>query len=184
MGRKVYIDLGANNGGTVSEFRKQNLGFIVFAFEPTPRLAEKLRRDFAGPESGVQVMECAAWIADGTIDFYLGTNSDVSSTVLTRKKTITEWEVDYAHAVKVPSLDFARWFKENTSDDDRIIIKMDIEGAEYKVLQRLVDTGLMRRITELRVEWHWDRYPDEVSREDHDRIRNRVRSLANLIDWG
>jgi FkbM family methyltransferase len=182
MGRRLYIDLGSNVGGTVRDFRSKNPDFIIFAFEPNPILAEKLRKDFAGAKSGVHTMECAAWIVDGFLDFYLGKRSDQSSTIITGKKS-EDWTVDYTRPTRVQSIDFDRWFRENTSSDDEIVVKMDIEGAEYKLLRRMTDTGSLKRIGDLRVEWHWNRYPDEISKEGHDQIRDAVISLTKLTDW-
>jgi len=82
MGRRIYIDLGANRGHTVREFVRTNPGYMVFAFELNPQLARELRKEFAGPSTDIHIMECAAWIYDGIIDFYFGRNSSESSTVL------------------------------------------------------------------------------------------------------
>lgn len=128
-------------------------------------------------------MEYAAWISDGIIDFYFGQNSDQSSTLIKGKKTGHEWAVDYETSYKAQSIDFDRWFRENTSADDLISLKMDIEGSEYKVLQRLIDSGSVSRIKDMKVEWHWDRYPGHVSREEHDRIRNKLLTLIRVMDW-
>lgn len=183
MARNLYLDLGANHGVTIQEFRKDNPDFFVFGFEPTPRLAEKLRKAHADTLSQTHIMEYAVWIADGVLDFYMGKESDHSSTLLKDKKTVPVWEVDYDRPVKVQSIDFDRWLRENTSDHDHIVMKMDIEGAEYKVLRRMIDTGSIKRINEARVEWHWDRYPGEISKAEHEAVRERVASLTKLVDW-
>lgn len=182
MGRNVYLDLGANHGSTIRQFRQDNPGYFVVAFEPNPKLAERLRADFVGSEPGVQIMEYAVWILDGQLDFYLGRESDMSSTLLPGKKSVPQWAVDYSIPTKVRSLDFPRWFEENTFKDDNIIIKMDIEGAEYRVLRQMLDLNLIKRVSEFRIEWHFDRYPDEISHAEHDQIRNDVKKLTRLID--
>jgi FkbM family methyltransferase len=183
MGRNVYLDLGANDGLTIRRFCNDHPGFFVFAFEPAPKLAEKLRKDFCGPGSGIHIMEYAVWIVDGQLDFYLGSANDVSSTLLKGKKASPEWAVDYALPTRVRSLDFGRWFDENTSKNDNIIIKMDIEGSEYRVLRRMMDLNLVERVSELRVEWHFDRYPEEISRAEHDQMRNALKQITHLVDW-
>ena len=181
MGRRVYIDLGANRGKTIRDFLQGNPSFIGFAFEPAPRLAEKLRSEFSG-YSNVLVMEYAAWIWDGVIEFFPGADTDESSTVLVGKKSIPGMTVSYTSPLLVRSIDFDRWLRENTSGDDEIVLKMDIEGAEYKVLSRCMDTGSITRVKLARVEWHWDRYP-QVTRAEHDRIRTRLKEMVQLEDW-
>ncbi len=181
MGRKVYIDLGANRGDTIRDFMARNPGFIAFGFEPTPELAARLRREFNGP-TNVLVMECAAWIWDGVVELYLGANSDQSSTVLPGKRVTPGWNVDYQLPRLVRALDFDRWLRENTAEDDEIVLKMDIEGAEYKVLSRCIDTGSIARVKLARVEWHWDRYPS-VGKVEHDRIRTLLKTMTDVEDW-
>ena len=183
MARKVYVDLGANHGHTVRRFKAENPSFIVFAFEPTPSLADKLRQDFKAHDSNVHVMEYAAWITDGIVNFYFGTASDQSSTVLIGKRTSPNWSVNYELPYRAQSIDLDRWLRENTSEDDLIVLKMDIEGAEYKVLKRLLDTGMLKRISDLRVEWHWNRYPLEITEDQHNEIRHAVAAATKLTDW-
>jgi len=79
MARKIYIDLGANRGSTIRNFRRENADFIVFGFEPTPALVQGLRSEFRGTDSNVHIMEYAAWIHDGIVNFYFGADSDQSS---------------------------------------------------------------------------------------------------------
>ena len=47
------------------------------------------------------------------------------------------------------------------SDAALTIIKMDIEGAEYSVLPRLLTSGALCMVDYLNVEWHLSALPDE-----------------------
>jgi FkbM family methyltransferase len=183
MGRRIYIDLGANKGGTVADFLSAHPAHMVFAFEPTPSLAASLRGIFSGPDSRVHVMECAAWIYDGIVEFYFGEDSNESSTILRDKIVIPGWRVDYTATYRAQAIDFDRWLRENTSEDDDVTLKMDIEGAEYKVLARCLDSGSLRRIGRARIEWHWNRYPGTVTLQEHERIRNAVKAIIPVEDW-
>lgn len=46
-----------------------------------------------------------------------------------------------AHAI-----DFARWLEAHTRGADFVAVKMDIEGAEYDVLEHLLETQAIDRI--------------------------------------
>ena len=59
-----------------------------------------------------------------------------------------------ATGTRVRAFDMARVLFENILPDDFVFMKMDIEGAEYEVLQHLIDTGALCLIDELAVEWH------------------------------
>jgi FkbM family methyltransferase len=181
MSRSVYIDLGANKGDTVAAYLQQNPNASVFAFEPNPQLAEVLRLRFA-ERPAVTVLEAACWIIDGTTRFYIG--HDDSSTLIEGKVSnsqFPQFDIDYRNYTTVKTLDFARWLLENFSQSNDIVVKMDIEGSEYKVLQRLLDTDVIDLIREIRCEWHWNRYP--IAREEHERIKTLVSKKVALVDW-
>nr|WP_278436632.1 FkbM family methyltransferase [Brucella anthropi] len=180
--RKVYIDIGANHGKTIEAFTSENPEFEIFAFEPAPQLATELREKFQH-NANITIFEAAAWISDGTVTFYPGAISDESSTLLTGKSDDSPWKIDYENGLEVRAVDIASWTMNNTSDDDLVIMKMDAEGSEYKLIPRLIDLNVPARLNEIRVEWHWDRYPDEVTETQHHKIRDELKSLVTLVDW-
>jgi len=51
-------------------------------------------------------------------------------------------------------IDFCAWFDEHIHFEDTVIVKMDIEGAEYVILDKLIETKLISRINHLFVEFH------------------------------
>eukprot|EP01001_Neometanema_parovale_P007511 NODE_3810_length_1159_cov_102.952703_g3623_i0.p1 GENE.NODE_3810_length_1159_cov_102.952703_g3623_i0~~NODE_3810_length_1159_cov_102.952703_g3623_i0.p1 ORF type:complete len:120 (+),score=2.82 NODE_3810_length_1159_cov_102.952703_g3623_i0:761-1120(+) len=56
---------------------------------------------------------------------------------------------------KVPSVDIARYLQENFQLNDFVVCKMDIEGAEYSVIPRLLQTDAVRLVDELFLECHY-----------------------------
>ena len=54
----------------------------------------------------------------------------------------------------VEGIDFSSWIINNFTPDDFIIVKMDIEGSEYKVLPKMIEDGSMKYVNEIIVEWH------------------------------
>ncbi|MDE1996163.1 MAG: FkbM family methyltransferase [Rhizobiaceae bacterium] len=181
-GRKIYIDLGSNHGVTIDNFLRQNPDFTVYGFEPARQLADELRRKFAGNKN-VHILECAAWIENGTTTFYPGGPSDESSTLIIGKSLRSPWTIDYHKGYPVPSVDLAKWLEENTSENDLVVMKMDVEGAEYRILSRMIQTGAVSRLKEIRVGWHWDRYPNEITQDGHHMIRNKLQTLVPVVDW-
>ncbi|WP_251052289.1 MULTISPECIES: FkbM family methyltransferase [unclassified Streptomyces] len=59
---------------------------------------------------------------------------------------------------------------------------MDIEGAEYPVLTKLVADGTIDLISVLYIEWHYDRFP-AMSRTDHDQLVAAVSAFVDVRDW-
>ena len=54
----------------------------------------------------------------------------------------------------VECIDFSQWVGVNFVKDDYIIMKMDIEGSEYKVLPKMIKDNTIQYIDELIIEWH------------------------------
>ncbi len=175
--RSVYVDLGANIGDTVHAELATRRHDAVWAFEPHPRLAAHLRARF--PRL-VNVIEKAAWIADGQTSLYLG--HDLSSTIVEGKVALAgfpEFAIDYSASATVETVDFSRWLRENIARSDHLILKVDIEGAEYRLLEYLVESGEIDLVTELRCEFHCDRFPQFILQ--HDRILESVSRRTKLV---
>jgi len=59
--------------------------------------------------------------------------------------------------ITVDSLDFSNFILKNFSKEDHIVVKMDIEGAEYEVLEKMIKDDSIDYLNELIVEFHDDR---------------------------
>ena len=56
--------------------------------------------------------------------------------------------------VDVGCIDLSEFINTTFSKDDVIYIKMDIEGAEYSVLNKLIKTGAIDNVRKITIEWH------------------------------
>jgi FkbM family methyltransferase len=180
MGRSIYIDFGANTGDTIAAHMAASAVDFCWGFEPNPHLADHARRRFEGQP--VQIIEMAAWISEGVLPLYLG--HPLSSTLLPGKVALEyypEYAITYENSVDVRTFDTARWLREHVRDEDEVIVKMDIEGAEYQVLRHLLDSGDLHLIDELRCEFHVGRFP--AFEEVHHRLVREVASHTRLVDW-
>ena len=119
----------------------------VFAFDPTPNSIDML--DGSQLPKRFHFKPWAVTATDGTLKFYPrlrkdGTKSDVMFTMIPEESTKDD-------VIEVPaySLDTITAKLEH----DRIdLLKMDIEGAEYEVLDGLIDTQVLPQ--QLLVEFH------------------------------
>jgi hypothetical protein len=60
-------------------------------------------------------------------------------------------------------------------------LKLDIEGAEYDILEKMVADGTIKRIDELFIEFHWDKCG--IAKDRHDRIVAAVEKHAPISYW-
>ncbi len=175
----VAIDCGANVG-LVTEVLA-NRGAEVHAFEPNPDAFELLR-ERCGKLSRVHLYPQAVLDAPGTLKLHLHLNYDCNrerfskgSSLIAEKGNVSE-----TRAVEVEVIDLADFIARLGKPIK--ILKMDIEGAEYKVLHRLIESGVIDSIEQVFVETH--AHSIRSLREPDKAIRALIeaRDLGHKID--
>jgi len=146
--RYIFVDGGAHIGESVADFVKSKLyskyPWEMFSFEANHNLIPSI------PErANLTILNKAIWIHDEGVNFYLGVDT-LSSSILKHKITGNLSKVP----THVESVDFGKWLKSNFERDDIILVKLDIEGAEYEVLEQMLLDGSIKYIDILFVEFH------------------------------
>ena len=140
----VVYDLGANAGYyAVIAARAVGADGQVFAFEPTPKLAERIRTNASRNNlTNLEVVEAAVSDADGEINFGIVGELSVSN-------SIRAAEDSGGLCVKAVRLD-------TFSVDKKLptLMLIDIEGAEIAALEGVLDTIRKSRPV-IMVEVHW-----------------------------
>ncbi len=140
----VVVDLGCQPHGkdySVEPLVKRFAPKQLLGFDPA---ASPTRYDLDGTE--VVIDGSAAWVRDGTLQLS-GAGDEATVMGASSARNGTEFTV--------PCFDFSTWIHD--LDEPEVIVKMDIEGAEVPVLEKLVADGNDERISLLLIEWH-DRY--------------------------
>jgi FkbM family methyltransferase len=192
--RTVFIDCGANVGRILERQIQQFPSREYFALEANPELIPRIEcvRD-RYPDSSVCIMHCAVWDSDGVIPFYRsGLNSqgqvvnDGSTALLGKSpRHPLAGVIDYDNPIEVPCLDFSAWIRNTFSPADVLYLKMDIEGAEYLVLDKMLKDRTLDYITEATIEFHYsdDGRISTLDKNLHDRIVEQVRRRTRLAEW-
>ena len=145
--RKIFIDCGAYKGKMTKIFlTNSGNGFEVFAFEPNPYA--KIHKK----KVNCVVYKKAVWIKDEIIPFYINKKKVRHSQGSSLLKEKTSGGLDTK--ILVEAVNFGKWIKDNFSKDDFIVVKMDIEGAEFKVLESMIADGSIYYINKLHFESH------------------------------
>ena len=145
--RKIFLDCGANNGSSVRHFRSVVPGaaeYEIFSFEPNPGLIEK---NF--PIDGVVLIPKAISDADGVAVFHTTNFTTCTSGTLSNIKG-----KNYKHKIEVEMIDLSKWIINNFDIKDNIILKLDVEGAEYAVLNKMFADKSIEYINEIHGELH------------------------------
>ena len=162
----VLLDLGTHYGQGLREFIdrfKVDDSWRVLTFEANPVTFEKYLKEYAHQTPYVEA--CNAAVSDhfGTITVNLETppNEDDTgqgSSII----PLDNWDpwgnrtsgTHFHLQREVSCFDFSKFIQENFSKEDNIIIKMDIEGSEYDVLEKMIEDGTIEFVNHLAVEWH------------------------------
>jgi hypothetical protein len=95
-----------------------------------------------------------------------------------RNSDFYEWHQD----IEVESIDISNWVKTNLSEQDLIVMKLDIEGAEYNVLEKMINDGSIDYINTLFVEWHDYQLKDK--KIETEKIKSILKEKKiECIDW-
>ena len=146
--RHIFIDGGAHVGESIRSFKRTRMfrdhRWDIFAFECNPDLAASLPR---APD--VTVLNQAMWTNAGSIAFFLTQETTCSSVF--REAGMGKLA---KRRVEVPCIDFATWLCDHTRPEDFVILKLDVEGAEYPILDHLLASDVTNRIDMLFIELH------------------------------
>jgi FkbM family methyltransferase len=131
---------------------------VLYGFDPWPALVEG---EVVADGTRVVLERKAAWIEDGEIEFARVRGlRGWDSTVMRAKNAKGEW-TGAGEIVRVPCFDFSAWLR---TLPEPSVVKLDIEGAEFPVLEKLVADGTDAHVAELLIEWHDDKMPDFAER--------------------
>ena len=156
----------------------------MFSFEPNSVFHEDILK------TGSKLINKAVWIRDEDVDFYVVTvdrygkdNKSTGASTLNAEKDNWNKRVHQETAAeKVQGIDFSKWVTESFKVEDEIILKMDIEGSEYEVLEKMIGDGSIFYINELWIEFHKEKCG--VSTHRHNKINKDLDSLGITIDRG
>jgi FkbM family methyltransferase len=173
---KYFIDCGAHCGESIL-MAKQRFGedTITLSFEPVPYLAKQLQ-DIHEDNDSVYIQNSAVWIEDTTKKFFISDMYTDGSSLLTSINNLKEDQY-----VEISCFDFSSWLKNTFSQDDYIILKLDIEGAEYEVLNKMIEDGTMSLINEFWGEWHDMKIEDDHTHQLAKKVYSHLKD--NNIDF-
>lgn len=195
----LFVDLGANRGEVFKMFTQCLLSnthtketeLHVHAFEPNAAFEEgfvwrfKKVRDILNhhhSDSSICVHEKAAWIHDDTIEFSVGLKSERTNSAISDIVDATAADQrKYAQARVVKCIDISTWLRTTINEAkgdapfDATFVKMDIEGSEYPILDKMILDGTIALVDKLFVEFH----PRSSDEPEEDTINEYIDKLCS-----
>ena len=178
--RKIFIDCGAFDGRSIAKFQRKKHAseYEIFSFEPTPALSAHVKKKY----KKAAVYNKAIWIKNGTMDFFVNPSNILSQGNSLIKEKLSG-RLDKENPITVETIDLNEWILNNFSKEDYIILKIDIEGAEYEVLPHLIQGGCLDYIDEVYIEYHLrdgKKMPYEEYKDKHDDVIRKMEEYVEM----
>jgi len=160
--RDLVLDLGGHLGDWAGDILARRPDVRVWIFEPVAEHVARLQGRFEDNPC-VRVIDAAAAAADGSAPMVV---RGTGSTLCGRSPNM----------VDVNTVDLARFLKDEAVDDVALV-KINIEGGEYDLLDHLISMGVITTFKNLQVQFH-DIAKDSKHRRDN--LRDRLQQTHEL----
>ena len=182
----LFLDLGANIGQGYNWFSKffqgENINFELF--EPNPYCYKKLKKSVKIKNKKVITHNLGVSTSSGKVKFYglkeEGDMYSLSGSIVKNHNSI-HYKTTEENAIEIETINLGKFLINKSKTYDKIIIKMDIEGAEVEILEKLISTEIANLIDILYVEFH-SQYQVKSKHSTLIRIRekNIIKSLKKF----
>ena len=176
----LVIDAGAN----VGEFTKLFLdkGFKVHAFEPDTIALKELKKKCETSKE-LKLYEAAVGLKNERKKLYRYRKFDESNPYSTQGSSMLGYRSGKNKPfIEIKVIDFIEYLKQQT--DSISLLKMDIEGIEIDILNKIIDEDLHKKIKFIFVETH-ERFSHSLGVETA-KLKLRIKKLKirNInLDW-
>lgn len=158
----VVIDIGCcthEGDDSVSQLIADYQPSLLYGLDPLLDHAVTFKRG----TTLTMLIPCAAWVDDSDVELGVGAGSPLDATVVRDKDDRGEW----ANTQTVRGTDIAKtvlslkrgWMEPG----DRLVMKMNAEGAEFPLLDHLIATGAIDAVDVLVISWHDERMSPEYT---------------------
>jgi FkbM family methyltransferase len=164
--KKILLDCGAHLGKGLRrqvEINKIDSTWKVYAWEANPYTYQGFLENTRFHHLDVTTYHAAVSNENGSIKFNIQRSTDkagndarfgTGSSIVSLDEWRPAGKKPFVEEVEVPKINLSEWIAQNLNEDDYIIVKMDIEGAEYDTLEKIIEDGRLKFIKKLYIEWH------------------------------
>lgn len=164
--KRLFIDCGTNLGQGYNYFKNYFplKRFDLVMIEPNQSCLSQVKAKYE-QYPNVEFIQAAAWTEEGSLKLFglvedeRGDTSQGASVVAKHNGNL--YEANEEQAVEVPAISLNDLIVKKAKDYDSIILKMDIESAEYKVLTDMLAKGSFDHIDHIFVEFHGAYFSEE-----------------------
>jgi FkbM family methyltransferase len=160
--KSIIYSFGVGNDISFDLELIKRFGVTVHAFDPTPKAIEWLEIQPLPTEFNFHEIGLAAY--DGIAKFALPENPDHVSATILQKSSLSGYFDAEVQRLKT--------IMQNLSHNHIDLLKIDIEGAEYDVIDEILSSGL--KITQILIEFH-----HRFQNVGIEKSKNAIKNLRN-----
>jgi len=182
----ICIDCGSHAGDITEVFRQ--LGAYVYAFEPNADLINKQKERFKGV-SNVELINKAVWDKYTTLELKAlkqNGNLNLGGSSILKIDDSDELKQEGLISNSVEVIDLIDFMEKNIFARGKTvqILKLDVEGAEYEIIEKLLTSGAYKKIAHIFVETHARFFKDgaEKMKKIHKMIED-YKAENIYLDW-
>jgi FkbM family methyltransferase len=168
---KVFLDVGAHDGGTLHAVRDPKFGFDrIYCFEPASSCWPALES-----VADDRVTVCLFGLWNRTCEQTLYDAGSVGASVFADKFG-SERAGEPARFVRATD-----WFLDNLDEGDVVFLKLNCEGAEVDIIEDLLDSGQLARVRSAMIDPDIRKVRSLAHRERELRDRLAASGLTNYF---
>ncbi|MEI2423320.1 FkbM family methyltransferase, partial [Arthrospira platensis SPKY2] len=173
----LFIDCGGYDGCSAIKFLMSHLNYDCVSFEPNPDLWDYYT------DIPTKLIKKAVFTYDGTIEFTVDPVDADGSSLLPDKKIDFYGKVSNENCpvITVDCIDLSAFISQVSQIYPKIILKLDVEGAEYDILEKMVQERTVRHIDQLYCEFHGHKV--NVPKERHDQLISTLQKSIKIEEW-
>lgn len=193
----VFIDCGTHYGQGLRNFIsrfKMDDSWRIHTFEANPVTYEEYLKNYHWQNEYVNAHNVALSDFDGIAEINVETppgegETGQASSIISLDKWNPwggELKKNFHTKYNVPCWNLSRFVRENFCSSDKLIIKMDIEGSEYDVLDQMIEEKTIEWIDHISVEWHSRFFMNKIEvLKRENKILEVINSLKKIKfeDW-
>ena len=179
--KNIFIDLGTNLGQGFFYFKKffKLKDYEYILVEPNPNLKNFIQKNIIKkyPLNNIKLINKAAYIEDTKKKFFgltedeRGILSDGASIIKEHNSNL--YISDETRSIEIECFNIINYLKA-LNHYDNIIIKMDVEGSEYDILEKLIENfSDLKNIKHIFIEFH-SRF---MKKEIREKFKNKEKIL-------
>ena len=194
--KKIFIDCGTHFGEGLDFFIKKleiDENWEIHSFEANPSTFEAFSDKNKYNNLQIKFYNLAVSDSDATVIFNRETPKNYPEEFMmgggSSFMSIDEWnpwgtfKEGYNNSIEVKSLDLSNFIANLSSSN--ISCKMDIEGAEFQTLEKMIKDGSIKKIKNIWIEFHENFFsnPEPYKKRKHKILEELANNNISYSEW-